>query len=224
MRPMSKPSRFTCKHYLAVCFVGALSCLSWSQQLQKDAADGRDAALTIRSTAQFGAEGPVVWTLHSAKSGNGQLALQLADGMGDVMINPWPRAQHRRGGLALGLASQHIAPGAVKITAVQIPQPFGPAQKLSVQHSASQQPAMVLQTRGQSGQTVVDGWRALYAGNHWVLQSDATAAQTLDASRAQRIRAAGHSWCVYPSARAENQETPPLLDWVLVATNAQRRC
>jgi hypothetical protein len=223
MRPMSKQLKFIYPQWLAACCALALSAVSWSQPLHKGV-NNADAALTIRSTAQFGVEEPVVWTVQSAKSVNGQLMLHLADGMGDVTIHPWPLAQHRRGGLALGLASRHMAPGAVKVTAVQIPQPFGPSQKLSVQHSTSQQPAMVVQTRGQSGQTVTQGWRALYAGDHWVLQSDAPNALTLDASRTQRIRAAGQSWCIYPSARVEGQENPPLLDWVLIATSAQRRC
>ena len=189
--------------------------------------------LTLRGTAPFGAEAPVTWSLVSAKAAGGTLTVQLADekgaSAGDLSISPWPRSRQLPGGLALGLPKQRIQPGAVKVTGSRTLQPFGPVQRLAVQARGSNAPVMVVQTRAQSGQLVVAGWRSVYADKRWVFQrdvppGDSSAPQSLDARVQQRLRSQGRDWCVTSFARTESQESPPLLDWVLVAALAKRRC
>jgi hypothetical protein len=181
---------------------------------------------TIRSPQPFGPEEAVTWQVVSATADSAQLILQIAGSAEPLTISPWPVTSTRRhGGRMLGLPQQQLPRGGVKLTAVQTIQPFGPAQRLSVQHGV-QSPSLVVQTRAQSGQAVVAGWRAVLAGDRWLLQNDASHT-TLDASRTQRIRSAKRIWCVYPSARPagpEGQESPALLDWVLMAAPAKGRC
>ena len=184
---------------------------------------------TIRSPLPFGAEEAVNLQVLSATANAKQLTLQLAGSAEPLAISPWPAANTRtgtpRGGHLLGLALQRMPRSGARMVAVQTLQPFGPAQRLSVQHGA-QLPSLVVQTRGQSGQEVVAGWRTVLAGDRWVLQNDA-AKTALDATRTQRIRSAGRSLCVYPSARPagpEGQESPPLIDWVLIAATRKNRC
>lgn len=189
--------------------------------------------LTLRGTAQFGAEAPVTWSLVSAKAAGGTLTLQLADEKGspagDLSISPWPRSRQLPGGLALGLPKQRIQPGAVKVTGSRTLQPFGPVQRLVVQTRTSDLPVMVVQTRAQSGQLLIAGWRSVYVDKRWVFQrdvppGDSSAPQSLDAQVQQRLRSQGRDWCVTSFARTESQESPPLLDSVLVAAPAKRRC
>ena len=211
---------------------------SWVLLAAASIASGQQApapadGLTLRGTAPFGAEAPVTWSLVSAKAAGGTLTVQLADEKGspagDLSISPWPRSRQLPGGLALGLPKQRIQPGAVKVTGSRTLQPFGPVQRLAVQARGSNAPVMVVQTRAQSGQLVVAGWRSVYADKRWVFQSDvlpanSSAPQPLDAMVVQRLRSQGRDWCVTSFARTESQESPPLLDWVLVAAPAKRRC
>ena len=191
-----------------------------------------NGSLTVRGTAQFGAEAPVQWSVKSAQVAGGTLTMQLMDASGadkgDFSVSPWPYRKHLHGGLALGLTTHRIKPGAVKVTASSTLQPFGPVQRLVVQPTAAKLPTMIVQTRAQSGQLVVAGWRSVYAGNGWEFQrtlpSESPAAESLKALMPQRLRSQGQSWCVTSWARAENQESPPLLDWVAVVAPAKRRC
>ena len=180
--------------------------------------------LTLRSAAQFGAEEAVVWPLLSVQADNGQLTLQLADGKGALVLSPWPYRRSQQDGMAVGLPKRFIKPGAVRVTAIQTLQPFGPVQRLTVQQVSSKEPSMVVQTRGQSGQLVVKGWRAIYTGDHWVFQSELPAAKAHPSASTQRLRSQGRDWCVASFARPENQESPPLLDWILRAASTKGRC
>jgi hypothetical protein len=202
--------------------IGAWLCVTAFLAMAQTLPNG---GFTVRSPQPLGAEEAVSWQVVSAASTGSQLALQLVGSAEPLTISPWPATKYSQGGRALGRAQQRLPRGGVKLTAAQTLQPFGPAQMLSVQYG-SQPPSLVVQTRAQSGQEVVAGWRAVVAGQRWVLQSDVSAS-ALDASRTQRIRSAGRAWCVYPSARSagpEGQESPPLLDWVLMAAPAKGRC
>lgn len=224
-------SLLTKKAYLqmmVVCSLLATTPIASGQQAPAPA-DG----LTLSGTAQFGADTPVTWSLISAKAAGGTLTVQLADEKGspagDLSISPWPRSRQLPGGLALGLPKQRIQPGAVKVTGSRTLQPFGPVQRLVVQTRTSDLPVMVVQTRAQSGQLLIAGWRSAYVDKRWVFQrdvppGDSSAPQSLDARVQQRLRSQGRDWCITSFARAESQESPPLLDSVLVAAPAKRRC
>ena len=199
-----------------------------------------DEGLSLRGTAQFGAEAPAVWSLASTEVAGNTLKLQLMDekgaAAGDLNISPWigpwPYRKPQRGGLAVGLPAQRIRPGAVTVTGSRSLEPFGPVQRLVVQAAGAKLPAMMIQTRGQSGQLVIAGWRAVYTGSRWEIQEEvrkdapgsSRPAQSLNAAQPQRLRSQGHDWCMTSLARAQTQESPPLLDWILVARHGKRRC
>ena len=211
-----------------------------------------DEGLSLRGTAQFGAEAPVVWSLVSADVAGDTLKLQLIDekgaAAGDLNISPWigpwPYRKPQRGGLAVGLPAQRIRSGAVTVTGSRSLEPFGPVQRLVVQAAGAKLPAMMIQTRGQSGQLVIAGWRAVYTGSRWEIQHDirkdvrknedksvssitpnnSRPAQSLNAAQPQRLRSQGQDWCMTSLARTQTQESPPLLDWILVARHGTSRC
>ena len=203
-----------------------------------------DEGLSLQGTAQFGAEAPVVWSLVSADVAGDTLKLQLMGEKGaaggDVnitpWISPWPPRKPQRGGLAVGLPTQRIRPGAVTVTGSRSLEPFGPVQRLVVQAAGAKLPSMVIQTRGQSGQLVIAGWRAVYTGSRWEIRADASKnasssvpsdsrpAQSLSGSQPTRLRSQGQDWCMTSFARTASQESPPLLDWILVAQHGKRRC
>ena len=207
-----------------------------------------DEGLLLRGTAQFGAEAPSVWSLVSAHVSGGALKLQLVDekgaAAGDLGISPWPYGKPQQGGLVVGLPAQRIRPGAVIVTGSKSLEPFGPVQRLVVQQRSAKLPSMIIQTRGQSGQLVVEGWRAVYADDRWEIRgdgrsdglsnirsnsrarkpNDSRSAQSLNALQPQRLRSQGQDWCMTSYARATSQESPPLLDWILVARHGKRRC
>ena len=194
--------------------------------------------LTLRGTAQFGVEGPVVWSLAAAHVADRTLLLQLRDlngaPAGDLTVSSWPHKKGQKGGLAVGLPNRRIPPDTVSVTGTRTLQPFGAVQRLVVQQRSAKLPALVIQTRGRSGQSVAPGWRAVYADNRWSIQPESAptgsatgalpAATPRDALVPQRLRSQGQDWCLTSFARAESQEAPPLLDWVLVAAPAKRRC
>ena len=137
-----------------------------------------DEGLSLRGTARFGAEAPVVWSLVSAEVAGNTLTLKLSDekgaAAGDVnitpWISPWPHRKQQRGGLAVGLPAQRLRPGVVTITGSRSLEPFGPVQRLVVQGAGAKLPSMMIQTRGQSGQLVIAGWRAVYTGSRWEIR------------------------------------------------------
>ena len=199
-----------------------------------------DEGLSLRGNAQLGAEAPVVWSLVSAEVAGNTLTLKLSDekgaAAGDVnitpWISPWPHRKPQRGGMAVGLPAQRIRPGAVTVTGSRSLEPFGPVQRLVVQADGAKLPATIIQTRGQSGQLVIAGWRAVYAGSRWEIREEvrkdargsSRPSQSLNAAQPQRLSSQGQDWCMTSFARAQTQESPPLLDWILVARHGKRRC
>lgn len=194
--------------------------------------------LTVRGTAPFGDEGPVLWSLASVHVTGQTLTLTMLDvsgaEAGDVTVSPWPFKKAPHGGLAVGLTKRRIQAGSISVTGSRTLQPFGAVLRLAVQQRSDRLPAMVIQTRARSGQVVVPGWRAVYAESRWLIQRESMQPESakraslappqLDALAPQRLRSQGRDWCVTSFARAERRESPPLLDWIAVAAPDKGRC
>ena len=190
--------------------------------------------LTVRGTAPFVDEGPVVWSLASVHVAGQTLTLKMLDAsgaeVGDLTVSPWPFRKAPHG----GLTKRHTRAGSISVTGSRTLQPFGAVLRLVVQQRSDRLPAMVIQTRARSGQVVVPGWRAVYADSRWLIQRESmqpesakrvsSAPPQLDASAPQRLRSQGRDWCVTSFARAERRESPPLLDWIAVAAPAKGHC
>lgn len=240
------------KAYLLAASLACFIPTAYSQPATAVAAVGVELRGTVQFGAEQAVTWQLVSAQAIRQLAGQNLTLQLADqtgaAAGDLTISPWPdslqndRLQSNRsikGGLLVGLPKQSIRPGAINVTGSRVPQPFGPVTRLVVQQRGAKSPVMFVQTRAMSGQPVVPGWYAVYLGNSWVFETEARMAQlrtrvaseppapsarARPALQPQRLRSQGRDWCVSSFARAENQESPPLLDWIAVVTPSKRRC